>query len=270
MKIIRVFPRKTSMTPKDDYAFVGDPPLFIPPADEVHISCTFTWDIPGAKRLAKAWGQYYPVKLGGPAFSSNCDDFKSGIYIRHGIVFTSRGCNNKCPWCLVYREGKLWELHISEGNIIQDNNLFQCSKGHIANVFEMLRTQYSVQLSGGCDSRLLTDSIVDDLRSLRVRQLFFACDTKEAIKPLEKAKRKLNGFTRNQLRCYVLLAFDGETISEAQERLEAVWTLGFMPFAQLYQPPDKYIKYPAEWRSLARTWSRPAAMKAVARSMELA
>ena len=53
MKIIRVFPRKTSMTPSDPLSFVGDPPLnvFRPDADEVHISCTFMWDIPEASRI---------------------------------------------------------------------------------------------------------------------------------------------------------------------------------------------------------------------------
>jgi hypothetical protein len=60
-----------------------------------------------------------------------------------------------------------------------------------------------------------------------------------------------------------LLACDGETILEAEERLEAVWDLGFMPFAQLYQPPDKYIEYSKEWRKLAKNWSRPAITKAL-------
>jgi len=46
MKIVRVFPRRTTATPTDEMAFVGDPPppAFRPEADEVHISCTFTWD----------------------------------------------------------------------------------------------------------------------------------------------------------------------------------------------------------------------------------
>ena len=46
MKIIRVFPKRTSYTPADDYVFIGMPPMkpFIPEHDEVHISCTFTWD----------------------------------------------------------------------------------------------------------------------------------------------------------------------------------------------------------------------------------
>lgn len=269
MKIIRVFPVKTNMTPRDEYAFVGDPPMLRPEADEVHVSCTFTWHMAIARRLAGAWAQYYPVKLGGPAFGSPANGFNPGDYVRQGVTFTSRGCNNQCPWCLVpQREGKLREIAVQPGNAIQDNNLLQCNQTHIAKVLDMLRSQHQICFSGGLDSRLLTNSIVDDLRALRIYQLFFASDTKEAIKPLEKARQMLQGFNRDQLRCYVLLGFNGETISEAQERLEAVWELGFMPFAQLYQPPEHYIQYSHEWRALARTWSRPAAMKAVATSQK--
>ena len=269
MRVIRVFPRKTAMTPTDDYAFIGDPPMFLPPADEAHISCAFTWDKPEAQRLAQAWGQYYPTKLGGCAFGSPANGFLPGMYVRRGVIVTSRGCNNQCPWCLVpEREGKLREIQIHSGSNILDNNILQCSKGHIRQVFDMLRTQHSIHFSGGLDARLLTDSIVGDLRSLRIKQLFFACDYKEAIKPLERAQRKLEGFTQNQLRCYTLLAYKGETLSQALERLTAVWELGFMPFAQLYQPPGEYIDYSREWRQLAWVWSRPAAMKAVMKGSE--
>jgi len=267
MKIIRVFPRRTTMTPIDDYAFVGDPPMFLPSADEVHVSCTFTWHTARAKRLAEAWGQYYPVKLGGPVFGSQHDGFTPSLYVRQGVTFTSRGCNNQCPWCLVpHREGRLREIEIQCGNTVQDNNLLQCNRVHIAKVIDMLRSQHQICFSGGLDSRLLTDSIADDIRSLSIRHLFFACDTKTAIKTLAQAKHKLAGFNRNQLRCYVLLAFNGETISEAHERLEDVWQLGFMPFAQLYQPPEQYIKYSKDWQDLARIWTRPAISKAFMKS----
>ena len=68
MRIARVFPRRTSATPDDELAFVGDPPLFLPTADEVHVSCTFTWDRPQAQRLARAWANHgYTVRIGGPA-----------------------------------------------------------------------------------------------------------------------------------------------------------------------------------------------------------
>ena len=265
--ILRVFPRRTEMTPKDDYAFVGDPPtsIFRPEANEVHISCCFTWDRSIAERLKLAWQQYYPiVKIGGPAYDDPCYSFIPGLYIRRGVTFTSRGCNNQCPWCEAWRrEGKLREGTIYSGNFIQDNNLLQCSRLHLELVFGMLRREKEIEFSGGLDSRLVTDNIADEIRALRIKQVFLACDTKEAIKPLRKAIKKLI-LPKQKVRCYVLLKFNpNETISEAMERMELVWEAGAMPFAQLYQPRDKWIDYPKEWTRFARTWSRPAAMKAV-------
>lgn len=264
MKIIRVFPRRTSMTPEDDYTFVGDPPMIRPDADIVHVSVTFTWDIKKAERLLQAWSQYYPSQLGGPALGSNCDGFTPGLYVRDGVTFTSRGCNFQCPWCLVSEnEGRLRAIgDFAPGNIIQDNNLLQCNPHHIDRVFAMLGTQRSVELRG-IDSRLLTQRVADQLRSLRVKQLFLACDSKEAIRPLRRAVSMLSGFPRDRVRCYVLVAFGNESISEAVARLEDVWAAGCLPFAQLYQPPDQYIRYSKEWRDLARMWSRPALTKVI-------
>lgn len=269
-KLLRVFPRRTSFTPRDPYAVIGDPPMpfALPPGiSEVHISVSFTWDIEEGKRLLIAWRQYFTgkVSLGGPVFKSSCGDFVPGRYIKHGITFTSRGCNGYCPWCLVpEREGKLSPIsNFEAGHIVQDNNLLQCPPSHIARVCEMLKGQHNIQFSGGLDSRLLTDTVADQLRDLRIGQIFLACDTKGGLEPLRKAIGKLKGLSRDKLRCYVLIGFNGETISAATERLEQVWEAGAMPFAQLYQPSDKYIKYPKEWRHLARAWSRPAAMRSL-------
>lgn len=271
MKIIRVFPsglkkRGGSLLPNDKYAFIGDPPLdgFRPEADEVHISCTFTWDKVEAERLGEAWSQYYEVvKVGGVAYGSPIYGFTPGKYIKNGITFTSRGCNNQCPWCSArVDEGKISPLYdFPPGYIIQDNNLLQCDKSHLDRVFEMLRYQpRQVIFSGGLDSRLITDDIADSIRDLPIESVFLACDTKEAIKPLRRAVQKLH-LPRRKTRCYVLLKFnDGETISNARERLELVWEAGAMPFAQLYQPKDRWINYPREWKELAREWARPAVM----------
>ncbi len=264
MKVIRVFPRHTSFTPTDSMAFVGDPPMIRPEVDIVHVDCTFTWDIPKAKYLVKAWSQYYDtVVLGGVAIGLFCGyEFTPGRYVKHGVVFTSRGCNNQCPWCLAWqREGKLREIPIIEGNIIQDNNFLQCSKSHQDKVFDMLSKQRAVDFSGGLDARLITDKIADRIRSLRIHQIFLACDTKESIRPLKKALQILK-MTRQKVRCYALLKFNpNETISEAMERMIEIWEAGAMPFAQLFQPDTGIINYPKEWRNFQRTWQRPAGMK---------
>jgi len=265
---IRVFPRRTALTPTDSMAFVGDPPLWKPEADEARVSVTFTWDIVEGERLAQAWGQYYPVQIGGPAFNTPVNGFCPGEYVRDGVTFTSRGCNNQCPWCLVPpREGRLVEYtEFSAGNIVQDNNLLQCSRAHLDKVFAILRTQRAVQFTGGLDARLVTDDIADAIRGLRLHQLFLACDTDNALPVLERAVKRLQ-LPRDKVRCYVLCAFK-TTIDECEARLRSVWEVGAMPFAQLFQPPDHWIDYSQDWRHLARTWSRPAAMKAHMRTLE--
>jgi hypothetical protein len=53
MKIARVFPRMTKATPVDLLSFVGDPGLFPPEVDEVHVSVTFTYDMSEAERLTR-------------------------------------------------------------------------------------------------------------------------------------------------------------------------------------------------------------------------
>lgn len=219
------------------------------------------------RRLREAWAQYYPVvRLGGPAFS-NCftDFFEPGFYVKFGVVFTSRGCNNNCPWCLVPEtEGKLRTIPITSGHINQDNNLLQCPASHRRAVFQMMSCQpKAASFPGGLDARLITDEIADELRGLRIHQVFLAADTEAALKPLAKAVKKLSFLPRRKLCCYVLIAYGGETPEQAEGRLRRVWELGAMPFAQLYQPSDRYIGYSHEWKALARTWSRPAAMKAL-------
>jgi len=265
-QMLRVFPRRTSLTPVDEYAFVGDPPMIRPEAAEVHVSCTFTWDIPVARRLAAAWGQYYPlVKIGGPAMGSPADGFVPGMYVKEGVTFTSRGCDKRCPWCLVpSREGRLRLLPIQPGWIVNDNNLLQCPRAHQAEVYAMLREQGKrVKFSGGLDATLVDDWVASELSSVPIAEVFLAADTMRSLKPLERAVSYLSFLRRDQLRCYVLVGFNGESLEAATLRLERVWEIGTLPFAQLFQPPDHFIQYSQNWRDLARVWSRPAATKAI-------
>jgi len=273
-QIIRVFVRKTSQTPSDPYAFVGYPPLpmFMPEASEVHVSVTFTWDVQKANEIAEAWRQHYPVvKVGGPALDSPSNEFIPGRYVRPGVTFTTRGCNNKCEFCLVpQREGLLREIeNPSPGTTIQDNNFLQANKNHILKVCGMLRRQDKpVTFAGGLDARLLKPWHVDELRGLKIDQMFFACDHDSMRPHIERAASLLrNAFYKNrhgymeQVRCYVLVGFWEETIEAVEDRLLFVLSTGMMPFAMLYQPPDRWIDYGPDWKTLQKNWVRPALIK---------
>ena len=101
-RIARVFPTKTSMCPTDKDAYFSMPDLFTPIYDEIHISCTFTWDIKKAKQLAIVWKNHGEVKIGGVAIDGESDQpMVEGMYLRKGVTITSRGCPNNCSFCFV-------------------------------------------------------------------------------------------------------------------------------------------------------------------------
>lgn len=276
--MIRVFPRRTAWTPKDGLAFVGDPTLFRPTNRQipVRISCTFTWDRMEALRLWGAWQMFYDdVKVGGPAFwdeieqveaLNSSEGFIPGRFIKPGVTFTSRGCNRRCKYCFVPTyEGNLRELPVIPGNIIQDNNFLMTSDRHQDEVFEMLQDQTDIRFSGGLDSRLFRRKHAKKIEALgrSVRQLWFAADDWDAVRRLVRVADLLQGFSIEKKFVYVLLEPQrGQSIDEARKRLEAVYELGFFPFAQIYRSPadGKVINLP-EWRALAKTWSRPALIK---------
>lgn len=148
--------------------------------------------------------------------------FQSGMYLKKGVTITSRGCPNNCSFCFAHkREGKIRELPITEGNIIQDNNILACSNKHWRLVIDMLKKQKAVSFKGGLEKYRITPKIVEDLRGLRIRELWLACDQASSIKPLEKAVELLSkaGFTRNHLYCYVLI---GDNARENIHRLKYV------------------------------------------------
>lgn len=268
MKIIRVFPYKTSYTPDDERVFIGLPPFkeLIPEHDEVHVSCTFSWDRKKCEELAYQWeiATDKPVKLGGVAFGSPVEDFIQGMYIKKNIIFTTRGCNNNCPWCIVPRlEGKLKELPICEGNIIQDNNFLQASRSHKDKVFDMLRKQKAICFKGGLEADLIDDHFVNGITSLKIKELWLACDTDASIKRFQKGCEKLTkaGFNRNKIKCYVLSY--GKDMEADEARARAVYEAGAMPFMQLYRDySDTKTEYSVEWNKFQRQWSRPAAINA--------
>jgi len=261
--LIRVFPRQTKWTPTDDLAFVGYPGLIRPEKQPVRVSVTFTWDIPEGQRLFRAWADFYSdVQIGGPAFGDPGAEFEPGRFIKQGVTITSRGCVRQCGHCFVPgREGAIRELEIKDGWIVQDNNLLGCSRPHIESVFDMLRGQKKAAIfSGGLDTRLLQEWHRELIDSIRVHELWFACDSSLAIPHLIRASDILDGIPERKKRCYVMIGFKDETLEAAEARLTVVYGLGFLPFAQLYRGKGERT-YDAEWKALAKKWSRPAAYR---------
>lgn len=262
--IARVFPRRTAATPDDELAFVGDPPLFLPKVEEVHVSCTFTWDIPEARRLARAWAFYgYKVHLGGPAYDAPAGDFTPGMYVKAGFTITSRGCIRRCPFCFVpKREGKLQLLDIKPGWDVIDNNLLACPRQHVEAVLDMLEGQpRAARFTGGIDARLCRRWFARRVGRMRLQILYTAFDQPGQQTHVERAVAMLRGegLTQRQVGCYVLVGYGGDTLADAEARLQWVFRVGGTPFAMFYRPAEDRRKViPQDWGPFIRRWSRPA------------
>lgn len=261
MKTLRIFPSKTKATPDDENAIINRLPNATDQADNIKISVTFTWDLPQAEILYNAWKHVAPCEIGGPATGQQGDIFSPGEFLKQGYVITSRGCNNKCWFCSVWkREGNIKELPITDGWIVTDDNLLACSPQHIDAVFEMLKKQpHKPRFTGGLEAKLLTPHWALKLRELKPDTMFFAYDTPDDLEPLIEAAKMLFhvGFTKAShiLRAYVLIGYPSDTFDHALNRIHQTWNAGFMPMAMLYRDNQGQTKQ--EWRQFQRQWANP-------------
>jgi hypothetical protein len=260
-KVLRIFPRKTNATPMDENVIINRMPGLFDIADRINISVAFTWDIPRAEKLYKAWSGVAPVTIGGPAFNEVGGEFEPGLYLKEGYTITSRGCNNKCWFCSVWkREQGVRELPIKPGFNIVDDNLFACSDQHIKEVFEMLRNQGKPAIfSGGIEAKLLRPWHVDLFASVRLKELFCAYDTPDDYEPLVEAgklfKQANITLENRKARCYVLIGYPKDTMTDALKRIKQTIDAGFFPFAMLWRN-DKG-EYKKEWKQFQRQWANP-------------
>lgn len=265
-EILRVFPRKTKATPDDPLSIIGEPTrklLDNGGFDEIHISVTFTYDIPKAEELVKKWERSgVPVHIGGPAYGNRMGDFIPGLYIKSGYTFTSRGCPNQCWFCSVHKaaHGQVRELPITDGWNILDDNILATSPEHFKAVIEMLKRQPERPLfTGGIEAAILKPWQAQLMKEAKTKRLYCAYDTPDDYEPLVIAGQIFRdvGFTMAShiLCCYVLIGYQGDTFERAEKRLTDTIKAGFMPYAMLYRDQNGTVD--EEWRKFQREWCRP-------------
>jgi hypothetical protein len=215
-----------------------------------------------SEELANSWRHIAPVTVGGVATGMRGEEFIAGRYVKQGATITSRGCNNHCWFCSVWkRDGKIRELDIVDGWNVLDDNLLSCSGQHIDSVFEMLvRQKEHPVFTGGLEAKLITCSIAEKLHRIKPQRVYCAYDTEDDREPLAAAIQIMQdaGFKTNTshvIACYVLIGYPKDTMQKAEERLNYVLSLGVMPYAMLWR--DDNGKTNHEWRNFQREWLRP-------------
>lgn len=260
MRLLRVFPRKTTVTPDDENVRFGMP-TFLDEADEIHVDCTFEWDKPLAEFLANQWQKIAPVKIGGVAYGDRGSIFTPGLYLKRGCVITSRGCSNKCWFCQVWRKegNEIRELPVTQGWNLMDNNILACSPSHQEQVFSMLsRQKERCSLSGGLEAARLTAWHIDWLLKLKPKMMWFAYDIPEDLEHLRIVSKMLHDaglLPSHKVGCYVLCGWENDSIDAAEIRCIDTAKLGFFPQAMLYD--DGLLFNPVlrkKWQKWRRGW----------------
>ena len=147
--------------------------------------------------------------------------------------FLTRGCPNKCRWCVVpKKEGAIRpymdvdEIAI-EGRrklVLMDNNILAAGDYCIQQLQKIIERGYRVDFNQALDARLVTDEIAQLLAKVKWldnNRIRFGCDTHGQIAECERAMNMINryGFT-GQYFLYTMLTSD---FKECYERITYWW-----------------------------------------------
>lgn len=170
--------------------------------------------------------------------------------------FLTRGCPNRCKWCIVpKKEGKISpymdvEQIAVEGRnnlILMDNNVLASDYG-IGQIEKIVKRKYRVDFNQGLDARLVTPEIAKLLSKVKwIKRIRFGCDTPGQIDDCERAVSLLekNGF-KGEYFFYCILLDD---FDEAFRRVNHWKQRGgrFYPHCQPYRDVNNPHQVIPQW-----------------------
>lgn len=189
----------------------------------------------------------------------------------HAQGFVTRGCPNKCPWCIVpNKEGALRDhadveefLGGMKEVVLMDNNILASEHG-IRQLEKISRMGVRLDCNQGLDARLVDPAIAEVLGSIRWKRMRFACDRAAQMPAVERAVnlvRTAGGKKTfgDRIFVYVLV----QDIADAMERVEFLRRLDVDAFAQPYRDFVNNTEPTAEQRAFSRWVNHKAIFKSV-------
>lgn len=199
-----------------------------------------------------------------------CPDYSLyGVHEAYG--FLTRGCINRCSWCVVpHKEGGIRPaspirefIGHQRRAILLDNNALASDFG-LKQIEEIVRMGIAVDFNQGLDARRAAADtyILDLLAQVKwMRYIRFACDRRAQLEPVTKCVEELGkrGVKPYRIFVYTLI----QEVDDALYRIEALRKLGVQPFAQPYRDFESKAMPTDEQRRLARWCNHKAIFKSV-------
>lgn len=172
----------------------------------------------------------------------------------YAIGFLTRGCINKCSFCVVpKKEGDIrpyltWQeiKRLDSSKIVfMDNNVLACEYG-VEQMRSMIGQNIKIDFNQGMDVMLMTYEIAEIISKLKwIGPIRFSCDKEYQMSYIEKAVNMLAKYGVKPYRIFVYVL--GTTMKSTQYRVEFLRKLKVVPFVQPLRDinenktPDKEI-----------------------------
>lgn len=178
--------------------------------------------------------------------------------------FLTRGCPNKCKWCVVPRkEGSIAPyMDIEEiavngrrNVILMDNNVLASDYG-LMQIEKIIKLKLHVDFNQGLDARLVTDDIAKLLAKVKwIKRIRFGCDTPGQIVECERAMALIDKYGyKGEYFFYCILLND---FKESFERVNHWRDKGrrFLPHAQPYRDLNNPHQIIPQWQKDLAGWA---------------
>ena len=185
--------------------------------------------------------------------------------------FLTRGCPNKCIWCIVpIKEGNVHPyMDIDEitldgqrpNVVLMDNNILACDYG-LEQIEKIIRKGYRVDFNQALDARLVTDEIARMLAKVRwLSHIRFGCDTPRQIGECERAMKMIDSYCETP-KSYLMYAMINSDMQESYDRLThfrdnkrvRVVAQPFRDFNNPNQTIPNWQKDMARWANRRELW----------------
>lgn len=219
-------------------------------SDKVYVSCIFT------KNRNKCIDWEGRAEIGGTGYDlakklpPEIDIIKP--HINWG--FTTRGCIRKCEFCFVPRkegmirvEGDIYDIWDGESKeiILMDNNILALPEHFKIICSQIKQEKLIVDFNQGLDIRLLTETLLVELKKIRHKEYKFAWDGKDDLE--EKFR-----WVKDRLgRCtiFVICGFPNDNFEEVSDKFHLIRKIGHNGYAMRHENfynDKRYIKL-ARW-----------------------
>ena len=175
------------------------------------------------------------------------------------IGFTTRGCNRKCSFCIVWRKENKFKIvgtfydfwdRISKIVIYFDNNILFDKKHFINECKNLIKEKLKVSFSQGLDLRLIDINICKWLAKIKhYKKIKFAFDNYEEKELIINKLKLVKKFIKaSKIMVYILCGYN-TSFQQDMERVKILKSLEVDPFVMLYHKKLKLLNEFARWNN---------------------